>query len=432
MQELNQDVCRCEGGVLRGTVRIPPSKSAAHRAMLCAALAEGRSVLSPIELSDDMRATLNVMTALGAKSSLQGDTLVIHGMGGRTGNGDSELTEFHCIESGSTLRFIIPVACAAGVNGRFTGSGSLLTRPIGLYRELLPQAGVSCETDGRLPCVCRGRLRAGAYRMPGDVSSQFITGMLLALPLCEGDSDITLTTPLQSAGYVELTLQCMADFGVTVERTPDGWHIPGGQRYRARRYDVEGDWSHAGFFLAAGALGGDLRLRGLRTDSTQGDRAAAELFRRFGAQVTEEDGGLRVRPGSLRGQHIDASQIPDLVPCLAVCAALCKGTTVIDHAERLRIKESDRLVSTAAMLLALGGRVEMLPDGLRIEGVERFTGGTVDGYRDHRIIMAAAVAALRAAGGVDITTPGSVRKSFPSFFDVYNSLGGNAHVIHMG
>lgn len=432
MSEQSNAVCRIGGGTLRGTVQIPPSKSAAHRAMLCAALAEGRSVLSPIELSNDMRATINAVTALGARADLADGTLTIDGIGGRFGNADREPVEVNCIESGSTLRFIIPIACAAGINGKFVGEGTLVSRPIGLYKELLPQAGVTCETEGGLPFVCRGKLRAGTYEMPGDISSQFITGMLIALPLCERDSRITLTTPLQSAAYVDMTVRCMADFGVQVQRMADGWRIPGGQRYEARDYTVEGDWSHAGFFLAAGALGSELTLRGLRMDSVQGDKAAVELFRGFGAEIDVSGNEITVRKGTLHAQHINAEQIPDLVPCLSICAALCEGTTVIDHAERLRIKESDRLTSTAAMIRALGGKVEILPDGLKIEGVKHFTGGVVDGFRDHRIIMSAAVGALCAQGEVTVTTPYSVNKSYPSFFDVYNSLGGNAHVIHMG
>ncbi len=430
---MDRDICKCTSGALHGTVNIPPSKSVAHRAMLCAALAEGRSTLSPIELSNDMRATINAITALGAHVEFSDGKLTIDGIGNISKNhADNEPVDINCIESGSTLRFIIPIAAAVGINGRFIGEGTLLPRPIGIYTELLPKAGVECFTEGGLPLICRGKLRSGEYEIRGDISSQFITGMLYALSLCEGDSKLILTTPLQSSAYVDMTTCCMADFGVKVERTDYGWFIPGGQKYTPRDYTVEGDWSHTGFFLAAGALGSELTLRGLRMDSVQGDMAALELFRGFGADITEQDGTLTVRKGTLHGQHINAEQIPDLVPCLAVCAALCDGTTIIDHAERLRIKESDRLASTASMINALGGKVTELPDGLKIEGVSEFTGGTVDGCRDHRIIMSAAIAALSASGEVTITTPHSVNKSYPSFFDVYNSLGGNANVINMG
>lgn len=428
-----KDICKCSGSILRGTVNIPPSKSAAHRAMLCAALADGRSTLSPIELSNDMLATINAITALGAHVEFSDGMLTIDGIGDISKNhADNEPVDINCIESGSTLRFIIPIAAAAGINGRFIGEGTLLPRPIGIYTDLLPKAGVECITEGGLPLICRGRLQPGEYEIRGDISSQFITGMLFALSICEGDSRLILTTPLQSSAYVDMTVCCMADFGVKVERTDYGWFIPGGQKYTPRDYTVEGDWSHAGFFLAAGALGSELTLHGLRMDSVQGDMAALELFRGFGAEITEQDGDLTVRKGTLHGQRINAQQIPDLVPCLAVCAALCEGTTIIDHAERLRIKESDRLASTASMINALGGKVTELPDGLKIEVVSQFTGGTVDGCRDHRIIMSAAIAALSASGEVTITTPHSVNKSYPSFFDVYNSLGGKANVINMG
>ncbi len=433
MSDYSNSICKIPGGgSLRGTVNIPPSKSAAHRAMLCAALAAGKSVLSPIELSNDMKATINAVTALGAKVQLCGDTLTIEGIGGHFGDASNEPVDVNCIESGSTLRFIIPIACAAGINGRFIGEGTLVTRPIGLYNELLPKAGVECHSEGGLPLVCRGKLQFGRYEMPGDISSQFITGMLIALPLCEGDSRIVLTTPLQSAAYVDMTVSCMADFGVKVEPTGNGWFIPGGQKYLPKAYTVEGDWSHAGFFLAAGALGSELTLRGLRLDSVQGDRAAVALFRGFGAEISVCDGEILVRKNRLQAQRINAQQIPDLVPCLAICAALCEGTTVIDHAERLRIKESDRLTSTAAMIHSLGGNAQVTDDGLIIQGVKRLKGGVVDGFRDHRIVMSAAVGALCADGEVAVTTPYSVNKSYPSFFDVYNSLGGNANVIDMG
>ena len=426
-------ICRIPGGgSLRGAVHIPPSKSAAHRAMLCATLAGGRSVLAPIELSNDMKATINAITALGAKVQLSGDTLTVDGIGGHFGDASNRPVDVNCIESGSTLRFIIPIACAAGINGRFIGEGTLVSRPIGLYSDLLPKAGVECFSDGGLPLICKGKLQPGSYEMPGNISSQFITGMLMALPLCDGDSTLRLTTPLQSSAYVDMTLSCMADFGVKVERTEGGWFIPGGQKYSPRQYAVEGDWSQAGFFLAAGALGSELTLRGLRLDSSQGDKAAVELFRGFGAEIEMNQDEITVRKGALHGQHINAGQIPDLVPCLALCAALCEGTTIIDHAERLRIKESDRLTSTAAMIHSLGGKVQVMDDGLIIEGVKRFKGSVVDGFRDHRIVMSAAIGALCADGEVTVTTPYSVNKSYPSFFEVYNSLGGKANVIDMG
>lgn len=414
---------------LTGEVTLPPSKSAAHRAVICAALAGGECTVSPIQLSEDLRATVLSVRALGVDADLDGDVLCI---GGKHLFED-KLGYFDCLESGSTLRFFVPIAAAGGMQARFVGRGKLPQRPIGTYLDCLPKHGVSCESAGGLPLDISGQLTAGDYALPGDISSQFITGLLFALPLLPGDSTITLTTPLESEGYVALTMQMLADFGVNIEKIETGYRIPGGQKYTPRDYSVEGDWSQAAFFLAAAAFGGDVTLKGLRGDSTQGDREALALFERFGMTSEPlEDGSVRCRGGALRAQDIDASQIPDLVPMLAVTAALCEGTSRIYNAARLRIKESDRLKTTAALINALGGRCEEQEDGLVITGVSGFTGGTVDGCNDHRIVMAAAMAALKADGPVTIVGADAVKKSYPSFFEEYNRLGGKANVVNMG
>ena len=419
---------------LAGEVAPPPSKSAAHRAILCAALAEGESVLSPVALSDDIKATIGLAQTLGAETRLDGARLTVTGIRreGRPAKGRAVLP---CGESGSTLRFFIPVAAALGVDAVFTGEGKLPTRPIGVYLDCLPGAGVACKTQGGLPLSISGRLKPGVFSLPGDVSSQFITGLLFALPLLDGESEIRLTTPLQSAGYIDLTLQILAEFGIEVEPLPGGWRVKGGQRYRPRSFQVEADWSQAAFFLAAAAFGSRLALTGLRLDSVQGDKAALSLFEGFGVAVERRaDGALLCAPpaGRLKAQDIDAAQIPDLVPILAVTAALADGVSRIHHAHRLRIKESDRLKTTAALIGALGGRCEETADGLLIHGVSRFTGGTVDGANDHRIVMAAAMAALGAEDAVTITGAQAVNKSYPTFFDEYNRLGGHANGIHLG
>ena len=267
------------------------------------------------------------------------------------------------------------------------------------------------------------------------MSSQFITGLLLALPLLPRASEIVLTTPLESAAYVEMTVQALAAFGVRAERTARGWHVPGGQRFRPGAHRVEGDWSQASFFLAAGALGGDVRVHGLRRDSLQGDKAIESLLAQGGASLSwEADGALRCRAGGWRGIQIDASQIPDLVPVLAAAFALAEGETRIAHAERLRLKESDRLAAMAAGLQALGARVRETADGLVLSGVSQLAGGEADGANDHRVVMALAVAALRAAGPCTVTGAESIRKSYPDFFRDYNMLGGiaDAGVIRLG
>lgn len=397
--------------VLNGSILVPPSKSTAHRAAICAALAGGKALFEEEPFSDDITATCRAMRAV------------------RSGG---ESIRIDCGESGSTLRFLIPVTAALGLKAEFTGRGRLPERPIGVYLDCLPRHGVLCETEGGLPLTVSGRMTPGKFVLPGNVSSQFITGLLLALPLLDGDSELILSSPLESAGYVDMTIETMREFGVTVQRTENGWNIPGRQPYKPCAYRVERDWSQAAFFLAAGALGGNIRLEGLNRSSSQGDRAAERLFRAFGADVEWKGSVLSVAPKELNGIEIDASQIPDLVPVLAATSALCRGRTRIFNAQRLRIKESDRLAAMADGLTRLGGHVTQTHGGLIVDGVDRLHGGEVDGCNDHRIVMALSIAALRADGCVIISDAQSIQKSYPAFFKDYNQLGGKANVVSMG
>lgn len=417
--------------ILQGTAAPPPSKSAAHRAIICASLAKGQSLLRPAVPSRDMDATIGAMRNLGARiERLPENTLSVEG---------SSLfaagpVELDCGESGSTLRFLIPVAAAGGVDAVLAGHGRLPQRPLGPYLELLPAHGCACKSpDGAsLPLRLTGQLTPGRFSLRGDISSQFITGLLLALPLLEGDSDIVLLSPLESAGYIELTLDILRAFGITAEKTGGGFHIPGGQHYRSRIFEVERDWSQAAFWLAAGALGGPVSCMGMNLLSAQGDREIVSLLRRFGARVKEQDGVATCFPAPLHGINIDASQVPDLVPVLAVLGALAQGQTHIFNAARLRLKESDRLRAMAVTLGTLGARVREEPDGLVIEGAETLPGGEAEGFNDHRVVMALAIAALRCRDGVLLHGCGSVKKSYPTFFNEYRALGGVANVIHMG
>lgn len=427
-------------GFSGGDVLVPASKSAAHRALICAALSGGRCEIDNIQKSDDMLATLGALRALGAEAkcdpAAQSVLLDASGVGAVAGG------TLDCLASGSSLRFLIPVAAALGGEFTFTGRDRLPQRPIGIYEDLLPAHGVQVETAGGLPLTISGRLLPGEYRLPGNVSSQFITGLLLALPLLEGESRIRLTSPLESAGYVDLTLSVLRDFGVTALPEADGWRVPGGQRFAARSYRVEGDWSQAAFFLSMAALdpnGKKVRIHGLKPDSVQSDRACVERFEAFGLRTAWEGDVLAAwnpqahRPyGGLRGCRIDAAQIPDLVPALAVTAALAQGETVISGAARLRIKESDRLAAMEAALNALGGRARATADGLVLTGVPALAGGEANGEKDHRVVMALAAAALRSTGTVRVTDPWSIRKSYPGFFEDFNRLGGNAHVVDVG
>lgn len=427
-----------------GEITVPPSKSAAHRALLCAALSGEKAEISNIDKSKDIEAMLGAVHALGGKASYseQEKKVVFSRSVLQSGAGQ----EIHCMESGNTLRFVIPVAAALGGKWLFTGSGRLPERPLSVYQELLPLHGVTyfpLDKEGKnLPLRLSGKLTPGIFRVPGNISSQFISGLLFALPLLSEESAIEVTTPLESRGYIELTLSVLRSFGITFLETSSGWKIPGGQAYRACDHRVEGDWSQAAFFLSMAALspeGKEVRLRGLNKDSVQGDKACVECLEEMGLCTAWKSGVLTVwnpsarEPfGGLRGTVIDASQINDLVPALAVCGALARGETRIIHAQRLRLKESDRLAAMREAINGLGGNVRETEDGLLIRGVPFLKGGTAEGRNDHRIVMALAAAALRCEGKLAVTDEHSIQKTYPGFFEDFRKLGGIANVVHVG
>jgi 3-phosphoshikimate 1-carboxyvinyltransferase len=413
--------------VPNGTVNVPPSKSDVHRAIICAAMANGVSRISPVALSNDIKATIGCIKALGADAVLENNVLTVDG----TNMYKNKTALLDCGESGSTLRFFIPIAAVGNINATFVGKGKLPQRPIGIFTEALPKAGTVCKTEGGLPLEIKGQLKSGIFEIPGNVSSQFITGLLLALPILEGDSEIVLTSPLESVGYTAMTIRTMKQFGVNIQATEKGWHIKGGQSYKTCDYTTDGDWSQAAFFMVLGAVSGKVTVKGVAKDSTQGDKKCAEILARFGAKVTQLDNEVTVEKGELKAITIDASQIPDLVPVLSVCAAFAEGTTKIINAERLRIKECDRLKATAELLNNLGGKVKELSDGLEITGGSSLKGGNVNGYNDHRIVMSAAVCAARSDEDITATFAMSINKSYPDFYIDYNSIGGKANVLDL-
>lgn len=413
--------------VPNGTVNVPPSKSDVHRAIICAGMANGVSRISPVALSNDIKATIGCIKALGADAVLENNVLTVDG----TNMYKNKTALLDCGESGSTLRFFIPIAAVGNINATFVGKGKLPQRPIGIFTEALPKAGTVCKTEGGLPLEIKGQLKSGIFEIPGNVSSQFITGLLLALPILEGDSEIVLTSPLESVGYIAMTIRTMKQFGVNIDTTENGWHIKGGQTYKSCNYTTDGDWSQAAFFMVLGAVSGKVTVKGVAKDSTQGDKKCAEILARFGAKVTQLDNEVTVEKGELKAITIDASQIPDLVPVLSVCAAFAEGTTKIINAERLRIKECDRLKATAELLNNLGGKVKELSDGLEITGVSSLKGGNVNGYNDHRIVMSAAVCAARSDEDITATFAMSINKSYPDFYIDYNSIGGKANVLDL-
>ncbi|MDR3206773.1 MAG: 3-phosphoshikimate 1-carboxyvinyltransferase [Oscillospiraceae bacterium] len=390
----------------RRLVRVPSSKSLGHRAVICGALAGGQSVIRGLILSEDIEATLHGVTALGARWRPEGEALYIAGGAGPRGE------VIDCGESGSTLRFLIPLAMLGGGETRFVGRGRLMARPLAAYEALFGDR-LARTADG---LRATGPLVGGVYALPGDVSSQFVSGLLLALPLCEGDSEIRLTTPLESGPYVALTLQTMRRFGVEAERGGDRFFVRGGQRYVPCDHALEADYSQAAFFLAAAALGRDIWLEGLDPDSAQGDRAILDILRDMGAAIVWENGLVTARAERLRGVTVDVRDIPDLVPPVAALCCFCEGVSRIISAGRLRLKESDRLSALAAALGGLGANIAETPDGLVIEGSPSLPGGTADARGDHRIAMAAAVAALGCGGPVALSGRDSVNKSYPLFW----------------
>ena len=402
---------------LHGAVTPPPSKSQAHRLILCAALAEGRSIIRNLAFSQDIRATLGCVSALGASwTEQESGVIAVNGIGGREFTG--ALPHLDCVESGSTVRFLIPVALAVAGGAEFSGRGRLMQRPQKPYFDLFDQMGIKYEQkDDRLRV--EGRLRAGEYRMAGNVSSQFFTGLLYALPLLEGQSQIIPTTALESEDYIRMTIQAQKLAGLSVEELPGGGYAVQGQCYRPMDVAVEADWSQAGFWYAAKNLGSDLTICGMDEQSLQGDRRIAEFAALLGREGDRE---------------IDASQCPDLVPPLAAMAALRRGDCRITGAARLRIKESDRLAAVTAALNAMGARVEEFPEELLIHGAGSLKGGAViDCCNDHRIAMMCAVAATRAKGGETVLQGAEcVRKSYPDFWQVYRALGGDFDVLDLG
>lgn len=403
--------------LLAGAVIPPPSKSQAHRLILCAALAYGDSAIRNVSLSQDIQATLGCIQALGAswRRGEEGE-LRIAGMGGAA-RAAGELPRFDCGESGSTLRFLIPIALAVAGGGVFTGRGRLMERPQRPYFDLFDQKGIFYEQhDGVL--TIRGRLEAGEYSIPGDVSSQFLTGLLLALPLVGGNSQVRLTTPLESRDYVSMTLETMGDFGAAVTKQGDRFDVPGRQKYLGQEQQVETDWSQAAFWYAANFLGSEVEIQGLNPRSSQGDIRVADFYWKL------------AKPGEV---ELDVSQCPDLVPPLAAMAALRRGTCSLVNGARLRLKESDRLAAVTEALGALGARVEEGTDHLTIHGLNRLEGGgTVDCRNDHRIAMMAAVAATRCREQVRLLGAECVNKSYPQFWDHYRMLGGDMDVVVSG
>ena len=383
-------------GKLCGKVNAVTSKSDAHRKIIAAALSDIPTQICMENFSDDINATLNCINALGGDFKKNNNGVLICPIKKTKPN----VLDFG--ESGSTARFLIPVASALYSENHYTGRGRLPERPFKELIDVMNKNGVKAEGMG-LPEKTEGLLTGGEFKIPGDISSQYISGLLFAMPLLDKESKIILTSPLKSAAYVDMTLDTLKEFGITVE-VSDGEFSVKPQKYKSpKEVTAEGDWSNAAFWICADKLCGGIDIDGLSNKSHQADMAITKL---------------------LDKTMIDAEQIPDLVPILSILAAGRKGKTQIINAERLRIKESNRLYAMTRCINSLGGSAEETSDGMIIYGTGQLEGGTVDGFSDHRIVMSAAIASIICRNTVEITGAEAVNKSYPGFFEDFKNLGG--------
>lgn len=413
---------------LSGTVTVPPSKSMSHRAIICAALADGVSRIDNLIFSKDIIATIEAMKIAGADFNIFENSVEITGIKSLPKD-----CSVDCNESGSTLRFAIPIFCALGIKTEFIGRGKLPTRPITPYLTELTKNGINFDYNNTMPFTVSGKLAAGKFTIDGNISSQFITGLLFSLPLLDGDSEIHINGRLESEPYVNMTIHILDIYGIKVDKTDFGYIVYGNQKYKSANYTVEADFSQAAFFLVGAAIkNNDLACKGLNTNSTQGDKAILEIIKACGCEVIVNSDLISIKSDKLNAFTVDARDIPDLVPILSILACFCEGTSKIENVARLRIKESDRILSTISMVKALGAEAYEENDTIFVVGInDKFSGGSVNSFNDHRIAMSTAIASTMASEEVRLSTAESVNKSYPSFYDDFKKLGGKVNVINV-
>lgn len=429
---------------LSGTIDAIPSKSHAHRLLICSALASGKTELECSSSSNDIDATIRCLQALGMTitKSKYGFTVNNPEKGKAyvesLKNVKNDISTLLCGESGSTYRFLFPVVCAVSTAEQnsvsdgnahkfsFSLEGRLPERPMGPLFSVLEEHGIKISGEGTSIVSVSGKLTGGTFTVPGNISSQFITGLLLALPLLEEDSIIEMTGKIESRAYIDITLDAIRTFGIKVIEEDNRFMIPGGQSYVSpKEMKVEGDWSNAAFWLCASALSGrSITCNGLNPDSIQGDKKICDVLEAFGGHIDVKGDSITYKPQRLNGITVDASQIPDLVPAIAAVAAGAHGTTQIINAERLRIKESDRLKAIENVLTILGADVQETADGLIIKGEKILRGGNVDSWNDHRIAMMASIISILSDYPVKIENSQAINKSYPGFFKDFTHLGG--------
>ncbi len=401
---------------ISGEIEAISSKSYAHRALICASLGENESEIYCNTVSDDIIATVNSLNSLGASIIYDNKVFKVSPI-----KFSSERKSIDCGESGSTLRFLIPIVCAFGLETEIVMHGRLPYRPLSPLKEILEENGCKLEQKDNTLCVS-GKLKPNKYEIDGSVSSQFISGLLFALPIVGNDAKVVVKNRFESKSYVDLTLFVLKKFGIVYSENDNSYELIE-SCYKSAKTTVEGDWSNAAFWLCAGGLlEKGLSINGLSLNSVQGDKKIVDLLKIFGAKVSVFDNKICVKNSKLKGSIIDASNIPDLVPIICVLACFCKGQTVITNAERLRIKESDRIKSTIEMINNLGGNAEETADGILVN-YKPLVGGRVNSYNDHRIAMSAAIASVLCKNEVIIYDAGAVKKSYPMFFDDFKKLG---------
>ncbi|NME94745.1 3-phosphoshikimate 1-carboxyvinyltransferase [Clostridium cochlearium] len=413
---------------LKGSINIPPSKSLAHRAIIAAGLARGESIIENIVYSKDILATIDGMKNFGVSiNEIENkDRKLLNIKGVNKIKIQNNIID--CIESGSTLRFLIPIALLQNKREvTFIGSGKLPQRPLEEYYNIFNKKNIFYQNEkGNLPLRVKGKLKPGEFYLKGDISSQFITGLMFVLPLLCGDSKIIITSKLESKAYVDLTMDILNKFGVKIENNNyKEFYIKGNQSYVPRNYNVEGDFSQGAFWLVAGAIGEEMSCKNLNINSLQGDKEIINIIKYMGGIININNDCIKVISSKLKGITIDASEIPDLVPILAVAGTVSSGVTKIINAKRVRIKECDRLHAIACELNKIGGEVEELEDSLIIKGNKKLKGGIVDSWNDHRIAMAMAVASTVCEKPLIINNSKAVEKSYPNFWEEFRNVGGN-------
>lgn len=405
---------------LCGELDAPPSKSYMHRTLICAALSDKPTEIMCAQLSNDTSATLNALKALGAKFQIKEKSIIVTPVDKR----ENRKCEIDCKESGSTFRFMLPIAASLGAEAEFKGSERLGERPIMPLCDCLENHGVMFKKGkGTLPCAIGGKMSSGVYEITGDVSSQFISGLMMALGNI-GGGEIKITGKIKSAPYIAITAEVMKSFGVDAAKTDCGYIIKeGGYKTNTKAF-VEGDLSNAAFHLVMGALGGEIKLRGIKEDTTQGDAKIIEVLEKMGALVKRENDIVTVKKSNLSPVELDCEDIPDIVPVLCVAAAGANGESTFYNIKRLREKESDRVESTCALIKNLGGDISADENTIKVRGTGKLRGGTVDSFNDHRIAMSAATASVICSENVTINDAGAVNKSYGDFFEKFTLLGG--------